>query len=376
MIQVAVPVPTPDEPRRRLRYVDWWLVVATVLLVAIGTVMVWSATRTADQPLGLVYARVVHVVVGGLAMAACVALPYRSLGEAWKVIYAGNLVLLALVDVLGRTALGAQRWLVIGPLSLQPSEFAKLGIIVTLAWILSRRREPFHRPMDLVPYLLHVAPAFVLVFLQPNLGTSLVFLAILFAMLFAAGVPGRHLAGLAGLGVAALPLVWHLLLPYQRSRLMVFADPNLDPLGAGYSLIQSKIAIGSGQMWGKGLFEGTQNVLQFLPMQHTDFVFAVIGEEFGFVGGVAILLLFWVWLMRALRIAFVARDPFGAYLTVGIVSMVAFHVFVNVGMTIGIMPVTGIPLPFLSYGGSALVTNLSAAGILLSVAIRRRKIEF
>jgi rod shape determining protein RodA len=129
-------------------------------------------------------------------------------------------------------------------------------------------------------------------------------------------------------------------------------------------------------MWGKGLFEGTQNVLQFLPMQHTDFVFAVLGEEFGFVGGVTVLLLLWVWLMRALRIASVARDPFGAYLTVGIVSMVAFHVFVNVGMTIGIMPVTGIPLPFLSYGGSALVTNLSAAGILLSIAIRRRKIEF
>lgn len=376
MSQVAIPLPNPDDARRRLRYVDWLLLVITLLLVAIGTVMVWSATRTPDQPLGVVHARVFHVFVGLLAMAVCAAVPYRSLGEAWKVVYAGNLVLLALVDIVGRTALGAQRWLVIGPVSIQPSEFAKLGIIVTLAWVLSQRREPFQRPSDLVPYLLHVAPAFVLVFLQPDLGTSLVFLAILFAMLFAAGVPGRHLAGLAGLGVAALPLLWQLLLPYQRLRLMVFADPNLDPLGAGYSLIQSKIAIGSGQMWGKGLFEGTQNILQFLPMQHTDFVFAVLGEELGFVGGAAVLLLFWVWLMRALRIASVARDPFGAYLTVGIVSMVAFHVFVNVGMTIGIMPVTGIPLPFLSYGGSSLVTNLSASGILLGVAIRRRKIEF
>lgn len=376
MTHVAMPLPTPEDSRRRLRHVDWALLVVTLLLVAVGAVMVWSATRTPDAPLGLVRDRIAHVVIGVVLMMACATLPYRSLGEAWKVIYVGNLVLLALVELVGRTALGAQRWLVVGPLSLQPSEFAKIGIIITLAWVLSQRREPFRRPTDIVPYLLHVAPAFLLVLLQPSLGTSMVFLAILFAMLFAAGAPPRHLAALAAAGLAAMPLLWHLLKPYQRLRLVVFVDPNLDPLGAGYNLIQSKIAIGSGQMWGKGLFEGTQNALQFLPMQHTDFVFSVIGEEMGFVGAVAVLLLFWVWLMRALRIASVARDPFGAYLAVGIVSMVAFHIFVNVGMTVGIMPATGIPLPFLSYGGSALITNLIAVGILLSIAIRRRKIEF
>jgi rod shape determining protein RodA len=215
-----------------------------------------------------------------------------------------------------------------------------------------------------------------LVFLQPDLGTALSFLAILLGMLWAAGVPRGQLAGLVAAGLVASPLAWPLLKPYQRTRLLAFLDPGADPLGAGYNLIQSKIAIGSGGVWGKGLFAGTQNTLQFLPMQHTDFVFAVIGEELGFVGAVGVLLLFCLWLWRVLQVASSARDSFGSYLCVGVACMVAFHVLVNVGMTVGLAPATGIPLPFVSYGGTALVAQLAGVGLVLSVAARRSKILF
>jgi rod shape determining protein RodA len=172
------------------------------------------------------------------------------------------------------------------------------------------------------------------------------------------------------------PLAWHILKDYQRRRLLVFLDPSLDPLGSGYGIIQSKIAVGSGMLWGKGLFAGTQNALQFVPEHHTDFIFSVVGEDLGFVGALVLLGLFFLWLVRGVRIAGLARDRFGALAAVGIVSMVAFHVFVNVGMTVGIMPITGIPLPFISYGGSALMTMLWATALLLNIGMRHQKILF
>lgn len=362
--------------RRSLREVDWVLVGCTVLLVSLGTVAVTSATSTPEQPLGLLRPRLVHVAVGLLAMVGLATLPYRSLGQAWKTLYGGSLALLGLTELVGRTALGAQRWLSLGPVSLQPSELVKLSLVVTLAWSLSRRKEPPSRWTELAPYLLQTTPFLVLVFLQPDLGSALSFLAILFGMLWAAGVRRAQMAGIVVAGLLASPLAWPLLKPYQRTRLLVFLDPDLDPLGAGYNLIQSKIAIGSGGLWGKGLFAGTQNTLQFLPMQHTDFVFAVIGEELGFVGAVAVLALFWLWLMRVLGVARSARDGFGALMCVGVASMVAFHVLVNVGVTLGLAPSTGIPLPFVSYGGTALVTQLAGVGVVLRVAARRSKVSF
>ncbi len=373
---VTPPARKPGSVRRRLRHVDWVLVGCTAALVVVGTLAVTSATSTPHQPLGLLRSRLAHVAVGAGILVAFAALPYRSLGEGWKVVYGANLALLALTDLAGRTALGAQRWLAVGPVSLQPSELSKLALIVTLAWSLSRRSSPPSRWTELVPYLLHTAPLVLLVFLQPDLGTALSFVAILLGMLWAAGVPRGQLAGLVAAGLVASPLAWPLLKPYQRTRLVAFLDPNADPLGAGYNLIQSKIAIGSGGLWGKGLFAGTQNTLQFLPMQHTDFVFAVIGEELGFVGAVGVLLLFWLWLWRVLQVASSARDRFGSYLCVGVASMVAFHVLVNVGMAVGLAPPTGIPLPFVSYGGTALVAQLAGVGLVLSVAARRPKILF
>jgi rod shape determining protein RodA len=365
-----------DPIRRRLRNIDFVLVGAALALIALGTLVILSASRSSEAPLGLLRVRMTQVAIALTLLAVFTAVPYRSLGDAWKFIYGANLFLLTLVDAVGRSSLGAQRWLAVGPLSIQPSEFAKLALIVTLAKVLSERREPIRRLTDLIPFALHVAPAAVLVFLQPDLGTSLVFVAILFAMLFAAGAPARILAGVGVAGVAASPLFWQLLKPYQRMRLAVFLDPTLDPLGAGYNLIQSKIAVGSGKLFGKGVFEGTQNALQFLPMQHTDFAFSVLGEELGFLGATGALALFLILLWRALRAAATAQDAFGAYVAVGVVAMIAFHVFVNVGMTVGIMPVTGIPLPFISHGGTSLMTKSAAVGMLLSILVRRQKIHF
>jgi rod shape determining protein RodA len=222
----------------------------------------------------------------------------------------------------------------------------------------------------------YVGLPFLLVLKQPDLGTSLVFMAIFFGMVFVCGIRLRLLGGIFAAGIAMMPLLWHFLKDYQKMRIMVFMDPNVDPLGSGYHIIQSKIAIGSGMLWGKGLFEGTQSQLNFLPENHTDFIFAVVGEELGFIGVVCLLLLYMVVLWRGIQIAKDASDMFGRLLAVGITSMLAFHVLVNVGMTLGIMPVTGIPLPLMSYGVSSLTTNIMAVAILINIQLRKKKLEF
>ncbi len=372
------PVSAPrPRAQRLLRNLDPLLLVATALLVVFGLVMVYSTTRTGPHPLALFRSQLLHLVVGVLAGVAILAVDYRSLASGTRVLYVFNLLLLASVLVLGRTSLGAQRWISLGPLGqFQPSEFAKLAIVITLAKHLADRPGPYGSVWELAPFLGHIALPMLLIFRQPDLGTALVYGAILVGMLYAGGARHRDLAALAACGVLVSPFLWHVLKEYQRRRLLVFLDPSLDPLGSGYGIIQSKIAVGSGMLWGKGLFAGTQNVLQFVPEHHTDFIFSVIGEELGFIGAIVLLALFVFWLARGLRIATLARDRFGALAAIGIVSMVAFHVFVNVGMTVGIMPITGIPLPFISYGGSALMTMLWATALLLNIGMRHQKILF
>jgi rod shape determining protein RodA len=364
-------------PRRLLRNIDLLLIVATVGLIVFGIVMVSSSARTALHPLALIRTQLVHLAAGLLIGIGLVAIDYRVLARYANALYAANIALLAVVLVLGHTALGAQRWVSLGPLGqFQPSEFAKLAIVITLAKYMSDRPGPYRSFLDLLPFLAHISLPMLLIFRQPDLGTALVYGAVLLGMLLVGGARYRDLAAL-GAGVAAVsPVFWGLLKEYQRRRLLVFLSPSQDPLGAGYGLIQSKIAIGSGMMWGKGLFAGTQNLLQFVPEHQTDFIFSVVGEELGFVGAMVLLGLFLLWLGRGLRIAAVARDRFGMLIAVGIVTMVAFHVFVNIGMTIGIMPITGIPLPFVSYGGSALMTMLWATALLLNIGMRHQKIWF
>lgn len=365
--------------QRIMRNLDWVIIGAVVLLLCISLAVIGSATHIntpSEDRYWYVERQGIFTLVNILIIIVILQFDYRTLGQMAMPLYAINLVLLLAVMFVGQSALGAQRWIQIGPINLQPSEFSKLIMIISLAKLLETRIDRINTLKDLVPIGIYVVIPFVLVMKQPDLGTSLVFIAITLGMVFVAGIHMRLLGLLTAVGVAALPLFWLVLKDYQKMRLTVFLDPNIDPLGSGYHIIQSIIAIGSGKLLGKGIFHGTQSQLNFLPENHTDFIFAVIGEEFGFVGTVIILCIYLALLYRGIKIAGEARDHFGTLLAAGIVSMLAFHLLVNVGMTAGIMPVTGIPLPFMSYGVSALTTNMISIGILLNIYLRRQKIKF
>ncbi|HWR41193.1 MAG TPA: rod shape-determining protein RodA [Patescibacteria group bacterium] len=365
--------------QRLLKNLDFVLIGVTALLVLISLVVIGSATHVnnpSEDRYWFVQRQGTFAVLNVLLIFIMLHFDYKNLEKFAGVLYVVNLVMLLAVMFVGQSALGAQRWIQIGPINLQPSEFSKLIMIIGLAQVLDKRTGQLQSLRDLIPIFLYVGIPFFLVLKQPDLGTSLVFLAILSGMIFIAGISNRHLMMIFGAAVAIMPVFWHFLKDYQKKRLTVFIDPNIDPLGSGYHIIQSKIAIGSGMLFGKGLFAGTQSQLNFLPENHTDFIFAVIGEELGFVGATLILLLYLVLLYRCIKVAGAARDNFGSLLATGITSMLAFHLLVNVGMTAGIMPVTGIPLPLMSYGVSSLTTNLVSIGILLNIYMRRQKILF
>jgi len=362
-----------------LRRTDLTLLAATAGIIIMSLVIIGSATHIntpGDERYWFVARQGLFAAVN-IAMAAFLMnFDYKMLQGYGNKLYIFNLIMLVAVMLVGQSALGAQRWISIGPISIQPSEFSKIIMIVSLATMLEDRVGKLNNLHELLPVAAYVGLPFLLVLKQPDLGTSLVFMAIFLGMVFVSGINLRLLGGLFATGIAMMPLLWHFLKDYQKMRIMVFLDPNVDPLGSGYHIIQSKIAIGSGMLFGKGLFEGTQSQLDFLPENHTDFIFAVVGEELGFIGVVCLLLLYLVVLWRGAQIAKDASDMFGRLLAVGITSMLAFHVLVNVGMTLGIMPVTGIPLPLMSYGVSSLTTNIMAIAILLNIQLRKKKLEF
>ena len=362
-----------------LRRTDLTLLAATAGIIIMSLVIIGSATHIntpGDERYWFVARQGLFAAVN-IAMAAFLMnFDYKMLQGYGNKLYIFNLIMLVAVMLVGQSALGAQRWISIGPISIQPSEFSKIIMIVSLATMLEDRVGKLNNLHELLPVAAYVGLPFLLVLKQPDLGTSLVFMAIFLGMVFVSGINLRLLGGLFATGIAMMPLLWHFLKDYQKMRIMVFMDPNVDPLWSGYHIIQSKIAIGSGMLFGKGLFEGTQSQLDFLPENHTDFIFAVVGEELGFIGVVCLLLLYLVVLWRGAQIAKDASDMFGRLLAVGITSMLAFHVLVNVGMTLGIMPVTGIPLPLMSYGVSSLTTNIMAIAILLNIQLRKKKLEF
>ncbi|MDF2502222.1 MAG: rod shape-determining protein RodA [Anaerosporomusa subterranea] len=365
--------------RRLLRNLDFILILDIIALIVVSLIFIGSATHIntpSEDRYWYVQRQGIFALINIVIIFVMLHFDYKSIGRYANLLYVFNLVMLLAVMFVGQSALGAQRWIQIGPITLQPSEFSKLIMIVSLANLLDKRVGQLQTWRDILPIFLYVGIPFLLVLKQPDLGTSLVFLSILFGMIFVAGIPTRKLFTIIGAGLAFMPIFWHFLKDYQKMRLTVFLDPNVDPLGSGYHIIQSKIAIGSGMLTGKGLFSGTQSQLNFLPENHTDFIFAVIGEEVGFIGSLLVLLLYFILLYRGLKIAGEARDNFGTLIAAGVTSMMAFHVLVNVGMTAGIMPVTGIPLPLMSYGVSALTTNMISLGLLLNIYMRRQKILF
>jgi rod shape determining protein RodA len=358
---------------------DFTLIAATAAIIVMSLVIIGSATHIntpSDERYWFVQRQGLFAILNGALAVFLMNFDYKMLQRYGNRLYVFNIIMLLAVMFLGHSALGAQRWIQLGPITLQPSEFSKIIMIVSLAAMLEDKIGKLNNLHDLLPVAAYVGLPFLLVMKQPDLGTSLVFMAIFLGMIFASGVNLRLLGSIFAAGIACMPILWHFLKDYQKMRIMVFMDPNVDPLGSGYHIIQSKIAIGSGMLFGKGLFGGTQSQLNFLPENHTDFIFAVVGEELGFIGAAFLLVLYLIVLWRGVKIARDASDTFGMLLAVGITSMLAFHVLVNVGMTTGIMPVTGIPLPLMSYGVSSLTTNIMSIAILLNIHMRKQKLLF
>jgi rod shape determining protein RodA len=368
--------PLHDRPRaRRLDQVDPFLLIATLLLIGYGLVMTYSVTAESrtftGDPMQFVIRGALWAAIGFAAMVAVAWFDYAWLGTFAPLLYLLTLGLLGVVLAIGTESLGAQRSVNLGGLSFQFSEVAKVLTIVVLAKYFADRADKIGSPLVIAGGLVILGPAVGLVYKQPDLGTSLVFVAIFFGIVFMAGARIWQLVGMVAVAGAAFPLIWSLLKPYQQARLTAFLDPYSDPQGAGWNIIQSLIAVGSGGPTGKGLTAGTQSPLGYLPIAESDFVFAGLAEDLGFVGAVILFALYIVLLVAALRIAFRARDPFGMLLGSGIVAMLLFQILVNVGMAISLMPVTGIPLPFISHGGSSLVSICFALGVLQSVSMRR-----
>ena len=369
---------TPTTERWAIRHIDPVLVGAAVVLAAIGLFAIYSATHQSLDAVDLdpgrfVKRQITFLAVGLIVLLLSASFDYRLLKVYAGFIYVSSLVLLLLVRTpLGTSVKGAQRWFELFGFQLAPSEIAKLALIAMLAAFLSEIRGDLSLRDVFRASGLAVVPA-LLVFLQPDLGTSIVFAAILVGMLVVAGTRARYL-GILALTAAVLIVSGFqvgLVREYQIERLRAFLDPTSVNEAALHNLEQAEIAIGSGGLTGVGYLQGTQTNLDFVPEQHTDFVFTVVGEEFGFVGAIALLCMYALLLWRAFRIALASRDPFGTYLATGIVSMLALQIFVNIGMNVGIMPITGIPLPFVSYGGSSLLLNCAAIGLLLNVHMRR-----
>lgn len=360
------------------RSLDLPLVLATLALTAFGNLVVFSASspdleRAGVNPRALLDKQLLASLLGLIGMLAIVVIGSRRLKPFAPIAYgAGVLGLLVVLTPLGATAKGAQRWVNLGGFQLQPSELAKLGLILALAVMLSTTRG-YPRGADVARAIGVVGLPAAFIFIQPDLGTLLVLMAIGFAMLMVAGTSGRMIAGLVLAGVVAVVGVFtlDLLEDYQKARITAFLDNTADPLGANYNLSQARIAVGSGGWLGKGLFSGTQTNLDFVPEVHTDFIFTAVGEQLGFIGALGLLAVFALYLWRGIRIAMTASDLFGSLLAAGVIAMMAFQIFINIGMTIGISPITGIPLPFISYGGTAMVTTYLATGLLLSVQLRR-----
>jgi rod shape determining protein RodA len=366
-----------------LRRLDWVLLGCVVVLVGVGSLLVWSATRvrlenSGADPRALLYRHVVNLAIGLVLCAVVTLLDYRKLRIYAPLLYLGSVLGLVLVlTPVGYTVHGSHSWFRLAGLSVQPSEFAKVALCAGLAVLLAERRETgdgFRRAE--VPQALALAAVPVgLVMLQPDLGSIMVLAAIVAGVLVVAGVPARWVVGLAlaAVGGAVAVALSGVLSDYQVSRFAAFTNPALDPQGVGYNATQARIAIGSGGLTGKGLFQGSQTSGLFVPEQHTDFIFTVAGEELGLLGAGAILLLFAVLFWRVTAIAWRASDLFGALVATGVLCWFGFQTFENVGMTLGIMPVTGLPLPFVSYGGTAMFANLMAVGLLLNVHLRSRR---
>ncbi len=352
---------------KKMKKFDYVLLLSAFLLLAIGITAVYSATYT--RTTSFYQKQILWAIIGTGMFFTFSNIDYRIYSRYSKLIYIFNVVFLISVFIFGSKVLGAQRWIKLGPISIQPSELAKLFVVLTFSDLLIRNyKDTFRGFKDLILSGVHIVPIFLLVAAQPDLGTGVVILFVYMVLIFLNGIDYKTYFTLCGVGAALMPVAYFFALkPYQRQRVFTFLHPEDDLLGSGWNIIQSKIAVGSGQLFGKGFLNGTQDKLRFLPESQTDFIFAVISEEFGFVGSVTIIGLYFLLIFTILKIAQKTEDRYGQLVCYGIAAIIFFHTLVNIGMVIGVMPVKGLPLLLLSYGGSSLMFVSTMLGIVQSV---------
>ncbi|MGI6527923.1 MAG: rod shape-determining protein RodA [Caldicoprobacterales bacterium] len=375
---------------------DFLLLLIILLLTGFGLFGIMQATRSPMEGTDGVVAdamgsfnfqqvklQILWFATGLVLMAAAASIDYHIIRDLSLYAYLAVVGLLVVVMFFGTKGGGAQSWIALGSFRMQPSEFSKVALILMLARIMAKREEEGVNNLKTFAMLfVTLAIPFVLTAKQPDMGTAMVLAVIFMGMIFVGGIKYKYLLIVLGLGMAAIPVAWFTFLDdYQKNRILVYMNPGMDPLGDGYHVLQSIISIGSGQMTGQigreGLLAGNLlSQLDFLPAKDTDFVYSVTTEALGFAGGIAVIVLFYLLLMRTMRAARRSRDTLGSYICVGVASMILFHVFENIGMAMGIMPITGIPLPFMSYGGSSMWTNMISFGLVLNVGMRRQKINF
>ncbi|MBI4388005.1 MAG: rod shape-determining protein RodA [Candidatus Omnitrophica bacterium] len=343
----------------------WPIFFLTTSLTISSFFFIYSATFRGSE--NYMYKQLFWFALAIFSYWLMIMIGYRKLLNLSTILYWFSVVVLGLVLFVGHTRHGAQRWLPLGPLALQPSEFCKLATILMLSQFLAERVKEYGQIKSFLIGVFLIAIPFVLIFKQPDLGTALIFIPMLLGMLFAWGIRLRYLLAVFSSGLLSTPLLWFMLKPYQQKRLLVFLNPNVDPLGSGYTAIQSKIAVGSGGLIGKGWLHGTQTQLDFVPEHHTDFIFCVVGEEFGFLGSLLLILLFACLVGYFIQIMQHTTDVRARVLAAGIISIFFFQVVVNIGMTVGLAPIVGVTLPLISYGGSSLIATYIAIGLLVSI---------
>ncbi|MBU4449133.1 MAG: rod shape-determining protein RodA [Proteobacteria bacterium] len=358
--------------RRLIHNFDWVLLGLVVIICATGIVNLYSAGYNRGEGTPLYIKQLYWLAVGLGVMCLTLTYDYRHLEKLSYPIYLISIVLLVAVMFGGKMVSGSRRWLPMGPLAFQPAELAKIGIILAMSTYFNRRAriEAMGLKDLIVPGALVMIPV-ALIIKQPDLGSGILVALVAGSIILFVGVRWRTLMGCGLTLVMLSPLLWHFLKDYQRQRVLTFLDPGRDPLGAGYHILQSMIAVGSGQFWGKGFLQGTQSQLYFLPEQHTDFVFSVFAEEWGFMGSAVLLLLFTALALWGLSVARDCKERFGHLLAVGVTALIFWQIFINLCMVTGFLPVVGIPLPLFSYGGSSLITTLLGVGFLLNIRMRR-----
>jgi rod shape determining protein RodA len=366
---------------RSWQHFDFVLLAATLALVVSGIALIYSATAPlpalGDNLWDSFLVRQIAYAVLGIGLMFLVSfVDYSIFAHINHLLYGFTILSLILVWAVGDIAFGAQRWIDLGVFPLQPSELAKVLVIIVLAKFLADRQENLKRLPDFLLSIVYVGIPMVFIYLQPDLGTAIVLAVSWLTMVLMAGARARHVAAVALTGVAVSPVLWLSLRGYMRERILTFFNPARDPLGAGYNINQARIAVGSGGWLGQGFARGTQSQLHFLRVRHTDYIFSVLGEELGFVGALLLMCLFVVVIWRILRAADMARDTFGQLIACGIATVIAFQAIANIAMNVGLLPSSGVPLPFISYGGSALIALLIGEGIVQNIIMRHKRLEF